>query len=269
MRKIFTILVLVVVTALLLLILLRPGKTPKPPAEAPPSFYVELAEENKDTFPELLALFSGKPLPEPFWYRDEKIEVDPGLAEAISKGEARERYGLREHPARLDLSKPLLFVEHEIHFSGVGREWGTSRYAIFEKFPASISLDPYEDNSKEIRLPLLNSLEALGKLRLLAPALEIRKGPQDTAEFQIQYQGRSYGLKPGEEVSLGEASGTYRVLQEFTAPVPLGPVKPDQIRTETQDWGEVNFSTTLRLRLEKPAPASVVTEKKGGEKRIK
>ncbi len=248
-----------------LVFFLRTGKVSKPRAPAPPSFFLELTEENKDTFPELLALFSAKPLAEPFWYRDGKIEMDPGLAQSISKGEARERYGLREHPSRLDLSKPLLFVEHQINFLGVGREWGTSRYSIFEKYPAAVSLDPYEDDSKEIRLPLLNSLEALGKIRSVGPTLEILEGPQgasDSAEFKIQYQDRSYDLMPGGELPLGTQTRAIRVLQEYTAPVPLGPVKPEEIRTETQDWGEVDFSTTLRLRLEKPAPASVWTAKK-------
>lgn len=258
-------LIVLALAGVLLFLFLWPGRTPKPPAEAPPSFYVQLIEENQDTFPELLALFSARALPEPFAYRDGKIVVDSGVAEAISKGEARERYGLWEHPPRLDLSKPLLFVEHEIKFLGVGREWGTSRYAIFEKFPAAVSLDPYEDDSKEIRLPLINSLEVLGKIRSVGPALEILKGPQgmvDGTEFQIRYQGRSYELKPGGELSLGTETRAIRVLQEFTAPVPLGPVKPEEIRTETQDWGEVTFSTSLRLRLEKPAPASLWTKKK-------
>lgn len=267
MRKFFTILFLMglIAAGVGLVFFLRPGKVSQPRAPAPPSFFLELTEENKDTFPELLALFSAKPLAEPFWYRDGKIEMDPGLAQAVSKGEARERYGLREHPSRLDLSKPLLFVEHQINFLGVGREWGTSRYFIFEKLPAAIPLEPYPETSKEVRLPLLNSLDKLAQVRLVGGSFEISKSPSGAPEdtgLQIHYQDKIQSLKPGGELLVGEETKTLRVLQEYTAPVPLGPVKPDQIRTETEDRGEIHFSTTLRARLEKPAPASVWMEKK-------
>lgn len=265
MRKIFIIVFLLVISGLVFFLFLRRGKLPERLPPSPDSFYLELTEENKDTFPELLALFSARALPEPFAYRDGKIEVDSGLSEAISKGKAHERYGLSEHPRRLDLSKPLLFVKHDINFLGMGREWGTSRYGIFEKYPAVVSLDPYEDDSKEIRLPLLNSLEVLGKVRSVGPTLEILKVAPETvggAQFQVQYRGRSYDLEPEGELPLGTETRALRVLQEFTSPVPLGPVRPKEIRTETQDWGEVNFSTTLRVRAEKPAPASVRTVQK-------
>lgn len=253
-------LLLLVIAGVAALFLLRREKPTKLESTHPPSYYLELREENKDTFPGFLALFSAEPLAEPFWYHEGKIGIDPGLAEAISKREASERYGLLEHPPRLNLSKPLLFVRQDIVFSGVGRDWGTSRFAIFEKFPARVSLDPYPEESQEIRLPLLNALERLGKVRLLGPTLEIEKGPKEgetPAKLQVQYQERSYELKPGEELPLGEMSKRFRVLQAFTARIPLGAVQPDKTKTETQDWGEINFSTTLGVRLEKPAPASI------------
>lgn len=214
-------------------------------------FYLEILEENKDTFPAELFNSSRLLSEDTLSYREGTIELNPGIPEAIAKGEAEPRFRLIQFPKPFELSKVVLCVRHKVSFTGRGRDAVENFYYLIEGLPAKIALRPYEGVSGEVVLDFLNPMEGLLGLRFPEKDLEIAGETQsDPGKVLIRCQGRQYLLMAGQEIGLGENSKGFRIKQKVLGEVPLGPVEQKEIQTKTVDWGEITFSTALRIRFE-------------------
>ena len=211
-------------------------------------FYLEIEEDNIDSFPINGHIEGSETLDAPFWLENGKLFFDANLAQAIDSGEAKQNYNLIIAPAKFDEKSVKLVVKHMIHYEGKGRNTEATHYYMFDAWPAVIPFEPMNVDRADINLE-----ENEGKLlniRLTEESLLV-DFDQLRGELRCKYGKIVSDLPKDRAWQISEKSKKISVSREVNVPGkqmkdPKGEGNiPESTRHE---FGEVEFKTKLTLK---------------------
>jgi len=193
---------------------------------APEEFvYLELIEENTDTFEEQLFKAKRRFLPAPFVFEDGVLRVDAQLIQASDPElgifiEAGESGG------------QAIFLAHWNFYSGVGRHWDSATYYILNEPSGSVAMPHYSGDGAIHYTPFDSLVDTLD-VRMPGQTFHIPEAAKD-GSVRFALDGQTITLKPGEHHVLGTQTHQ-AVVTELT---PYG---------STVDYGKVTFTTQVTL----------------------
>lgn len=216
--------------------------------QAASPYYLEIHEDNIDSFPVDGHIEGSETLDPPFWVENGKIFFDANLAQAINNGEAKQNYNLLIAPAKFDEKSVKLLVKHLIHYEGKGRNTETAHYYMFDAWPAVIPFEPMNVDRADINLD-----ENEGKLlniRLTEESLLV-DFDQLRGELRCKYGKIVSELPKDRAWEISEKSKKISVSREVTVPKqqmkdPKG--EGGAPETTRHEFGEVEFKTKLTLK---------------------
>ena len=205
----------------------QPDDTGKLLRSHPEDFvYLELIEENSDTFAEQLFKADPPSLPAPFVFQDGLLKIDATLAQVSNPD-----LGIFVEDGRATDRQILL--AHWNFYTGVGRRYEQAEYYILNEPSRSVAL-PESDQRADIRYTPSDSLMDTLDIRLLpGAAFSI---PAATAEGSVRFSldGQTIELKPGAQYELGIQSRQAHLTE-------LNPYGSEI------DYGVITFTTRLTL----------------------
>ena len=207
--------------------------------------FLEIHEENIDSFPvQGQAEGAESPRP-PFWIENGKVVFDVGLAESIRDGEARSSYDLLIAPANFDPKTVKLLVQHEIHFEGKGRDSEIVRFYIFDQLPAVITFEPVNIEKSSIQIDLDENESKLLNIRLTENALKISYDDW-SGSLRCEYGALKSVIPTDQLWQISEKSQKISVTRQM---VTSHSGKDSALAETTQkNFGEVEFKTKLALK---------------------
>lgn len=143
--------------------------------------------------------------------------------------------------------KTKLFLAYHVVYEGVGRESSWDDTYVFDSFPAKIPLPGFGDASDKFQLALGDSIGRMLDIRLLS-ATELLINEVEQGTIKISVGEREVLVSAGEEQTLSKNSKTMAVTQEAFGPVPKGPITEKDIHVETVEYGNIEFSTELKIK---------------------
>ncbi len=210
--------------------------------------YLEIHEDNTDNFP-VAAYTEGKEtLDPPFWVENGKIVYDPTLPQAIDEGKGKERFSVVIAPEKFDLNAIKLLVKHDIHYEGSSRNTDSTRYYIFNEFPATVPFDPVNINRSEINIGLEENASKLLNIRLTESSITFLYD-DFSGSLRCQYGSIKSDLPKDRAWDISEKSQKISVSREISSKQyykdPKGKGNPE---TTKHEFGEVEFKTKLTLK---------------------
>lgn len=193
---------------------------------APEEFvYIELIEENSDTFEEPLFVANRVMLPAPFTFEDGVLKVDAQLVKVsnedlrlfIESGESHDR---------------VIFLAHWNFYTGVGRNWEDVTYYILNEPSGSIPL-PYFSSGDAIHYTPFDSLLKTLEVRMPGTSFSIQDAAQD-GSVQFALDDQTVRPRAAENSLLG--TKTYKTVVTELTPY-----------DNTVDFGEITFTTKVTL----------------------
>lgn len=226
-----------------------PLPTSAAPAEGPHrALYVELIETNHDTFEHRLFINATEVPPAPFRFRENRIAMAPGVGQAIAQGTHPETFRLTLDRPDLDPARDAwLFLVHEVRYDGVGRVGGHADYYAFTSTPARVTLPAAEQAGGDLVIGLDESIGKTFALRFF-PGASLTFALDGAGQLTVAADGASQPLPEEGEVQLSQEARTVSIRQTLLAPVPKGPVIPEQLDTIEETLGPVQCSTELLAR---------------------
>ena len=205
----------------------QPGDTAKLLQNAPEKFvYLELIEENSDTFAE--QLFKADPpfLPAPFVFQDGILKIDAGLVQASDPG-----LGIFVEGGRT--TDRQIFLAHWNFYTGVGRQYEHANYYVLNEPSLSVPLPAFDKRAAIHYTPSDSLMDTLDVRLLPGVAFSILSAAAD-GSVRFTLDGQVIELKSGEHYELGVQSHQVHLTE-------LNPYG-----TEV-DYGVVTFTTRLTL----------------------
>lgn len=193
--------------------------------------YLELIEENVDTFESILFMISRRPGLYPFWLKKDTLFIDEealGLTEEEAEAQG---YILKLKVDVNETDKQKVYLQYIVRFNGQGRNHDWSEYYLFNQFPQIISLPSYEGSSPfyTLKESIINVL----KIRLNEGDLKILDVSSDDS-VSIEYKGEIFKVPGGQEIKLGKKTQTIQVIDGSPSSTKL-------------DYGDIQFTTELKL----------------------
>jgi len=209
--------------------------------------FLELTEINRDTFKNKLFVAEFETIITPFYLREGRLAIDKEAVQAIKEKRDLKKYRLFVDKPGLDIEKEAkLFLIYNQRYEGIGRNMSFTEYYIFNVLPAKISVFGFNSQVTEMRLAPDESIGKTFDIRILPGGeLIITQVAQEDAE--ISFAGKKSVVSAKKEELLARDSKKILVSQEFFAPVPKGKITEDDIKIETAEFGEIEFSTDLKV----------------------
>jgi len=224
----------------------NPAQANQPAVQIP--IYLEIHEDNIDSFPFHGHTEGQETLNPPFWIENGKAMFDPELADIIARNEAKENYNLLIAPEKFDQKSIKLLVKHEIRFEGKGRVSESSRYYMFDRWPAQILFEPMNIDRSEISIALDENEGKLLNIRLTEDMLLIDLD-QLTGKLRCKYGSIVSDLPQNRPWAISEKSQKISVSRQVTSRNQMknsgGANLPEASKRE---FGEVEFRTKLTLK---------------------
>lgn len=210
--------------------------------------YLELREENFDTFNSVLFRIKRKPQLHPFFFRHNNLMIDDeGLKTTHEEAKAQGYFSKNQVNVK-EGEGITVYLRHIIRFNGIGRKYHWSEYYVFNQFPQIISF-PFSKKTTSTFYTLKEGMTKVLEIRLAKGDIKI-KGASEKGEVTIEYAGETLTIASGQRQSLGERSETINII------------KGSPLATMI-DYGQKKFTSKLVLK-NYGFPAKV--EWKGSEK---
>ncbi|MBI4970408.1 MAG: hypothetical protein HZC17_01005 [Candidatus Omnitrophica bacterium] len=217
-------------------------------AKAVTPFYLEIYEDNVDSFPVEGNTEGMETLDPPFWIENGKVFFDQGLGQAIASGEAKQNYNLLIAPAQFNEGSVKLLVKHLIHYEGKGRNMDITHYYLFDSWPAVITFAPMNVDREKINIDLEENEGKLLNIRLTEETLAV-DFDNLTGKLRCKYGQLVTEIPKDRAWQISEKSQKISVSREMTTKHqikdPKGAGVPETTRHE---FGEVEFKTKLTLK---------------------
>ncbi|MBN1316835.1 MAG: hypothetical protein JXA42_15255 [Anaerolineales bacterium] len=193
---------------------------------APEEFiYLELLEENTDTFEEPLFVASRMLPPAPFTFEDGVLRVDSQLIKEtdedlgifIESGESQGR---------------VIYLAHWIFYTGTGRYWEQATYYILNEPSGLVALHHYSGGDAIQFTPFDSLLETLD-VRMPGEKFGILETAQD-GDVQFEIDGKTVASRAAGHDLMGTQTHSMVVTQQTPY-------------NNTVDHGEITFTTKVTL----------------------
>ena len=196
--------------------------------------YLKVTETNTDTL-ELQILESFGDVPPDMWVNDDTLQISKKTLDELQNG-AYKHEQVTKDAEKIDLKDLKLIVEYSTKYAGKAREKTLTQYYLFTKFPAEITLPEGLEKKDSLELDLFESIGEIYRIQLGPKKLSITQ-----KENVFVVNDKELALKA--QVNLGSQKKKISIKKKLIAPVPKGPVKEEDIKLRTVDFGEGEFST--------------------------
>ncbi|GEM_PF-3053091 len=211
-------------------------------------FYLEIEEDNIDSFPVNGHTEGTETLEAPFWVENGRVFFHQDLPDAISRGEQKQNFNLFIAPAKFDEKNIKLLVKHDIHFEGKGRNTETTRYYMFDAWPAVIPFEPVNIDRTEVNIDLEENEVKLLNIRLTEESLTV-DFDEMTGKLRAKYGAVVSDLPKDRAWEISEKSQKISVSRQMTARHQIkDPAAAGVPESTRHQFGEVEFKTKLTLK---------------------
>ncbi|MBI4398419.1 MAG: hypothetical protein HY586_04785 [Candidatus Omnitrophica bacterium] len=247
-KNTFSLLILNIFLLFNFVIPVAPGQAAANTAFAGLPFYLEIEEENIDSFPVSGHTEGAETLEEPFWIEAGRIFFHPELAQAVAQGKEKQNFNLLIAPQPFEEKNIKLLVKHDIHFEGNGRNMEITHYYIFDTWPAVIPFEPMNVGRAQVNIDLEENEGKLLNIRLTEENLSI-SFDEMTGKLRCTYGSIESDLPKDRAWQISEKSQKISISRQFTTRHNLkNPVEGAVPETTRHEFGEVEFKTKLTLK---------------------
>jgi len=198
--------------------------------------YLKIVETNTDTL-ELQILESFGDVPPDMWVNEDMLHISKKTLDELQNGTYKHDQVTKDKE-KIELKDIKLFLEYHTKYAGRAREKTLIHYYIFTQFPSEIGRPEGLENKDAIELDLFDSIGEIYRIRLGPKKLTITQ-----KEDKFVVHEKELAVKA--QAALSSDKKKISIKKKLIAPIPKGPVKEEDIKVQTVDFGEGDFSTEI------------------------